>query len=327
MQHKDCQLAAIVDPSEAARALAQEKAIPYFDTLEALLAGEQVDGIILATPNQLHLEQGLRCLQAGIMTLIEKPVTNTVAEGLVLLEAERQSKARILVGHHRAHSSIMRTAQALIQKGTLGDVVAITGSALFYKPDHYFQVAPWRTQVGGGPILINSIHDIHNFRMLCGEISEVQAFSSSKTRNFEVEDTVVINFRFENGALGTFALSDTAASAKSWEQTSQENKTYAAYPEENCYHVAGTAGSLDIPSMHLKTYSGEKSWWQAFTETRLELNHSDPLDEQLEHFCQVIRGEATPKVSLKDGLRNLCVVEAILKAAKSGYAVEVAKFI
>jgi predicted dehydrogenase len=89
--------------------------------------------------------------------------------------------------------------------------------------------------------------------MLCGEIVAVQAFSSHATRRFPVEDTVAINVHFANGALGTFMLSDTAACARSWEQTSQENKAYSTYPDEDCYVVAGTFGSLSVPTMRLKT--------------------------------------------------------------------------
>jgi len=331
-----CNLAAIVDPTPFAKELACEKGVPFFKTLEELLVQVSVDGIILATPNHLHVEQAIACLKAGVTALIEKPVSHTIEEGLKLLAAEqdaeknakKETSAKLLVGHHRAHSPIMRQAQDVIQEGKLGDVVAITGSAMFYKPDDYFKAAPWRTQLGGGPILINMIHEVHNYRMLCGEIVAVQAFSSNKTRNFEVEDTVAMNFRFENGTLGTFVLSDTTASAKSWEQTSLENPSYAAYPEEDCYHVAGTLASLDIPTMRFRSYSQkeDRSWWNAFEVGTVNLERRDPLVGQLEHFCDVINGVAEPLVSVKDGLQNLKVTEAIVKAAASASVVEIESF-
>lgn len=327
--HIDCilknersKLAAIVDPSESAKALARETNTCFYTSLEDLLAHKRVDGIILATPNKFHESQGLACLAADLPTLIEKPVTNTVEEGLRLLKAERTSRARLLVGHHRAHSPIMREAKNIVRQGVLGKLVTVMGSAQFYKPDAYFAAAPWRTEAGGGPILINMIHEIHNLRMLCGEIGQVQAFSSDKTRGHKVEDTVVMNFRFAEGVLGSFVLSDTAASAKSWEQSSGENKSYATYAED-CYHIAGTKGSLDVPTMRLKTYRGEKSWWQPFELSQLDLKRSDPLMARLEHFCDVILGRAAPLVSVYDGLQNLLVTEAIVKAAKTGGVVEV----
>ncbi len=316
-----CKLAAIVDPSPNAQELATQANAAYFETLESLLSSLLPDGIILATPNQLHVEQGLACLSANISTLIEKPVAASMKDGLALVAAEKASKASILVGHHRAHSPIMKEAQAVLKSGVLGKLVAVTGNAMFYKPDSYFKAAAWRTQPGGGPILINMIHEVHNLRMLCGEIDAVQAFSSNKTRAFQVEDTVAISFRFKEGILGTFMLSDTAATAKSWEQTSQEDKSFAAYPNEDCYLLAGTKGSLEMPTMRLKSYASEASWWQPFELSTVELLRSDPLVAQLEHFCQVIRNETKALVSLYDGLQNLKVVEAIANSAAHGEVV------
>ena len=161
--------------------------------------------------------------------LLEKPIAPTVEEGERLLRAADAAGARILIGHHRAHSPIMAKAKEIVERGTLGTLVAVMGSAVFFKPDHYFADGPWRREPGGGPILINMIHEVHNLRILCGEIVAVQAFASDATRGFPVEDTVAINLRFASGALGSFMLSDTAACAR-----------------ELGTHVAGEQGVSDL---------------------------------------------------------------------------------
>ncbi|MFC5695704.1 Gfo/Idh/MocA family protein [Pseudomonas sp. GCM10022186] len=320
-----CQLAALVDPSPAAEAVARRACVPLFASLEVLFEAGRPDGIILATPNQLHVEQALTCLQAGVPALIEKPVAHSLEEGERLLAAAVGSNVPLLVGHHRAHSPILERARQIIREGRLGELVAVMGSALFYKPDDYFDAAPWRRQPGGGPVLINLIHEIGNLRSLCGEIVAVQALASSATRGFPVEDTVSIGLRFANGALGSFLLSDTAASARSWEQTSRENPDYPSYADEDCYLIAGTGGSLAVPTLRLKYYERpeDRSWFKPFTCETAELERQDPLARQLEHFCQVIRGEAEPLVSVRDGLQNLRVVEAIARAARDGGTVPV----
>jgi predicted dehydrogenase len=229
------------------------------------------------------------------------------------------------VGHHRAHSPIMAKARQVVESGVLGRLVAVMGSATFLKPDHYFTDAPWRSQPGSGPILLNMIHEVHNLRILCGEIVAVQAFASSAVRGFPVEDTVAISLRFGNGVLGSFMLSDTAACGRSWEQTSRENKAYPTCPDEDCYVVTGTNGSLSIPTMRLKTYPRpeDRSWWKPFEEGVVGMVRADPIQHQMEHFGAVVRGEATPRVSARDGLANLRVTEAIAEAARTGKVVEV----
>lgn len=194
---------------------------------------------------------------------------------------------------------------------------------MYCKPDCYFEDGPWRRQPGGGPILINMIHEIGNLRALCGEIAAVQAVASQAIREFPVEDTVAITLRFENGVLGSFMLSDTVASGRSWEQTSQEDESFAAYPDEDCYVVAGTDGSLAIPTMRLKTFRNgdERSWHKALRSEAVEIERADPLERQLDNFCAVIRGVAEPVVTARDGLQNLRVIDAIRQAARSGASV------
>lgn len=320
-----CALSAVVDPSPAAAAVAAQAGVPLFTSLDAVLANDRPDGVILATPNALHLPQALQCIAAGVPVLVEKPIATTVAEGQTLVDAAERAGARVLIGHHRAHSPIMAKAKQVVASGQLGRLVSVMGSATFFKPDHYFDDGPWRREPGGGPILINLIHEVHNLRMLCGEIVAVQAFASNAIRGFAVEDTVAINLRFASGALGSFMLSDTAACPRSWEQTSQENKAYATSEDEDCYVVAGTNGSVSVPTMRLKTYprDEDRSWWKPFEVGTVSLVRDDPLKHQIEHFGAVVRGEASPLVTARDGLQNLKITEAIAEAAATGRVVTV----
>ncbi len=321
----ECALAAIVDPTPAASALAQARGVPHHASLASLLAGKRPDAVIIATPNHLHVPNALECIAAGVPALIEKPVAHTMEDGQRLAQAAARAGVPLLVGHHRTHSPLLRRAGEIVQSGVLGPLVAVMGSALFYKPDNYFDEAPWRREAGGGPVLINLIHEIGNLRSLCGEIVALQALASSATRHHAVEDTVAIGMRFANGALGTFLLSDTAASARSWEQTSQENKAYATYPDEDCYTLAGTRGSLAIPTMRMKRYDRDedRSWWKPMRSDIAAVTRDDPLARQLAHFCAVIRGEAAPLVTVHDGLQNLRVVDAIGVAVRTGRNVDI----
>ena len=316
-QRGDCELAAIVDPAPSAAARAREAGVPLHQCLAELFASARPDAVIAATPNSMHVQNGLDCIAHGVPVLIEKPVADSVEDAQRLIDAAEVAKVPVLVGHHRRHSPILKKAREIVEEGVLGRVVAVMGSAMFYKPDSYFDDGPWRREPGGGPILINMIHEVDDLRAMCGEIAEVQALASNAIRGFPVEDTVAVNLRFADGALGTFMLSDTAAAALSWEQTSGENSSYASYPDEDCYVIAGVSGSLAIPSMRLKVYVGERSWWKPFDASVVPVQRTDPLSNQLEHFCAVVRGEAKPLVSARDALQTLRVTLAIDEAART----------
>lgn len=322
-QSQTVELAALVDPAPFAAEIAAKAGVPLYASLEDLLQHDRPDGVVLATPNQLHVAHAMLCVDANLPCLLEKPIAPTVKEAQILVDAAEKHGAKVLIGHHRAHSPIMAKAREVVQSGLLGRLVAVIGSATFFKPDIYFADAPWRRELGAGPILLNMIHEVHNLRMLCGDIVAVQAFASHAVRGFAVEDSVAISLRFASGALGTFMLSDTAASAKSWEQTSQENTAYPSYDDEDCYVVSGVNGSLSVPTMRLKCYPGvaDRSWWKPFEQSVVDMQRQDPIALQMEHFGGVVRGEVAPLVSARDGLTNLRIAEAIALAAKTGQTV------
>jgi predicted dehydrogenase len=331
LKGSDSTLTALVDPMPAAADYARSLGVPLYGSLAALFAKDRPDGVVLATPNQMHVDQALECIAAKVPVLVEKPVAHTLEAGIRLCEAAEAASVPVLVGHHRRHSSIMAKAVEIVASGALGRIVAVTGTVLFYKAENegYFDgVYSWRREPGGGPILLNMIHEVGNLRSLCGEIVAVQAFTSNATRKHAVEDTAAIALRFASGALGTFILSDTAASDRSWEHMSGEDPRYAKAhtDEDDCYLVAGTFGSLAIPTMRLQRYpsAADQSWHKALEETVIPLEVVDPLERQIAHFADVIREKAKPLVSARDGLQNLRVVDAIVEAAKTGCVVSTA---
>ncbi|MBW8721150.1 MAG: Gfo/Idh/MocA family oxidoreductase [Polaromonas sp.] len=321
-------LCAVVDPQPASKDFAASLGVPHFAKLEDLIAGPataQPDGVILATPNPLHVPGALLCAQHRVPALIEKPVADSLEAGLLLAEALARNPTPMLVGHHRRHSSTLQAARRAIQSGMLGRVVTVTGSAQFYKPDSYFDQGAWRKQPGGGPILINLIHEMDNLRYLCGELESVHAVASHAVRQFAVEDTAVMTLKFASGALGTFTLSDAVASPRSWEQTSGENTAYARYPSQDCYFIAGTQGSLAVPTLHTWTHgpvgASEPGWNTPFTEQNLSLEAVDPLAAQLDHFCDLIEGRAEPIITVADALQSLRAVEAVRRSIATGQVV------
>ncbi|EIG63512.1 Gfo/Idh/MocA family protein [Bradyrhizobium sp. WSM1253] len=326
-KHSGCSLAAVVAPDrEENVSYASSMGVPIYSCVGEAIESRRFDAAIISSPNLNHAEQASACIARRIPVLIEKPLTDDLMSARRLAEQAEAEAVPVLVGHHRTYSPLLKTARSFLQSEDFGTPVALQGSAVFYKPKDYFEAGPWRTRIGGGPILINFIHEVGLMRFFFGEIVSVFGDASNKMRGFEVEDTVAITLRFENGALGTFLLSDAAASANSWEMTSGENPRYPHHPDINCYHFAGSNGSLDFPSMHVRFYrkNAEPSWWSKFQSERKNTDRADPLHLQLDHFVDVIRGEASPRVSARDGYRNMLVVQALKDSIASGEIVQIA---
>src|SRR5690606_35587038 len=133
----------------------------------------------------------------------------------------------------------------------------------------------WRRSAGGGPVLINLIHDVDLLRFLVGEIAEVQAVTSSAVRGFEVEDTAAITLRFANGALGALSVSDAAVTPWNWDLAAGEA---AHYPRQdvNSHFISGTEGSLTLPRLDIWRYRGAKGWHDPLTHERTAVHAADP---------------------------------------------------
>jgi predicted dehydrogenase len=320
--NREFMLAGVADPSPVVREEAQRLGYPCFETVALLLDEAKPDGVIVAVPNQLHVAMGLACVEQGIPIIIEKPVAPTVEEAMKLVTAAEAADVPTLVGHHRRHNPIMQRAVAAIGDGAIGKVVTATALWLAHKPKGYHDLA-WRREPGGGPVLINAIHDIDCLRMLCGDIETVQASASNAVRGLAVEDTAAAVLTFKNGALGTLIVSDTVSSPWSWECTSGENPAFPKLSED-CILVGGTRGALAVPTLDVRWQTeGEESWQLPLTQQRLPIVPEDPYVAQMHHFADVIRGKAKPVLSARDGTVTLASTLAISLSAETGRQVHV----
>ena len=318
LEEPQAELAAIIDPSPKARDQAASLGVPWFADLEIGLQSAKPDGVVIATPNQLHVPNGLTAVKAGVPMLLEKPVSDDVESALKLVTTAEAAGVSILVGHHRRHSPLIQRAREIVESGQLGQITAVTGLCLLMKPNHGYFDGPgaWRSQPGGGVVLINLIHVVDDLRNICGDVVSVQAAESNVARGFPVEDTAAMILRFASGALGTLIISDAAAAPWSWELTSGENKAYP-HTDQFCYVVAGIKGSLTVPRLDVWSHEGD-GWWTPIRSARSIVPEKDPLTLQMHHFCAVIRGETKPMLDGRGGTRTLETTLAVKTAVKTG---------
>lgn len=325
-ERSDCELVGIVAPGRAAnRSVATEFNAAFYEDFHEALNVTEPDAVIVSSPNEFHHAQALACIRNGTPVLVEKPICDSLDDAENLMRASEEAGVPVLVGHHRTHSALLEHTKQVLEADSFGSLVAINAMALLPKPAQYFVDGPWRRKKGGGPIMINLIHEIGVLRYLAGPIVQVGSIVSKATRGFEVEDTAAITLRFETGALATVLLSDTTASKMSWELTSNENSDYPHQPADRCYHFAGTRASLDFPTMQLTVSGtgGEPSWWERLETRQLTRSANDPLRSQFDHFVDVARRQCEPKVSARDGCMNLRVIHAIQHSAATGAMVDV----
>nr|WP_255599382.1 Gfo/Idh/MocA family oxidoreductase [Hasllibacter sp. MH4015] len=311
-------VSAVVEPSEAGRATAATQGLACHMSLDALFAAGPIDGLIVATPTPLHVDNTLDAIARGCPVLVEKPLATHVEAARAIVSASAQRSVPVLVGHHRRHNPIIQAAHDVISRGRIGDVRAVNALCWFYKPDAYFDVAPWRKETGAGPVSVNLVHDIDLIRYLCGDVASVSAQAAPSARGYANEDVAAAVLTLATGAIATITVSDSIVAPWSWEMTSRE---YPIYPQtdESCYMIGGSEGGLSLPDLRVWTHkNGQRDWWTPIAAHPIERGMSDPLVNQISHFRDVIADGASPLVPAEEGLRTLRVIEAIQTSAATG---------
>jgi predicted dehydrogenase len=320
----DCELVAVADIDTRHAETAASLGVRYYPDYEEMIGAERLQGVIIATPNRLHAPMGIACAEKGLHLFVEKPIAAEISDADRLVEAARRNSVHILVGHQRRFNTRVERARELVRGGDLGTLVGATVTWALLKPPEYFEGAlAWRKHRGGGPILINLIHEIDTLRYICGEVEEVFAITSNRVRNFAVEDTAAVTLRFVGGAVGTAFVSDCTPSRSAYEATTGENPSIP-YEYGTCYQFFGTQASLRFPELKRLFYvdPAKRGWHHPIAEQGVgALRNDDPYAKEFGHFARVIRGEEPPRISGEDGRRTLEVTLAIQRSGECGQPV------
>lgn len=316
-QVEEVELVAIVDFSKHSRTLASQHKVPFFECTESAIKALSIDGVIVATPTEHHFEPTRCALTMGVHALVEKPIMPTLEQAMEIVNLSKSTGQQVLVGHQRRYYSLVDRTREIIRKKQLGQLVAVSGQWNMRKHDSYYD-ADWRKRWQAGPVLTNLIHEMDLLRYLLGEVISVSAELSHRVQGFEKEDAAVVNLRFENGALGSFVISDQTHSPWGWESATGEN---LAFPKigENAVRFMGTDAALEFPNLKLwRTSTGEPEWRNKIEPTEFQYELTDPYVNQLKHFVEVIRGTSKPRIDAQDATETLKCILAVYESAESG---------
>ncbi|CAM9018185.1 unnamed protein product [Wickerhamomyces anomalus] len=166
-QNRETELIAFIDPSPKAQLIADQFNVPLYSSLTELL------------------NAGLRPDAAY------KPISTKVEDAIALKDCVESKGVKLLVGHHRRFNPYILATKKHLSK--LGAIIAVDGVWTLKKNDTYFKQVYWRNvkSLGGGPILINLVHDLDLLQYLMGPIKRVYAEKLSQHRDIVESDDPV----------------------------------------------------------------------------------------------------------------------------------------
>ena len=139
-------------------------------------------------------------------------------------------------------------------------------------------------------------------RWWLGEIVNVVGIGASIVRGAARTESGGAVLAFDSGAKATLAFADTTPTPWGFEAGTGENPGIA-YTGEAALWLACTEGGIEFPT--LRVWSGARSWSETPAMEQIAVAEGVPLVRQLEHFADVIAGQAEPLVSAEDGYRTL----------------------
>jgi predicted dehydrogenase len=181
-----------------------------YDDYRELLRQDDVEAVIIASPNAMHGEQAVAAAEASKHVYLEKPMAIALDDCRQVAKAVAKAGVKCAMGYHRRLNPLAQYARRLQEQGQLGEIVLAESDYLHHIPGDW-DIWQWagKESVAGSLIHAGTGHNIDLLRYFCGEVVEVGCFKDvlmPRKTQVETEDIAVINLRFAGGALGRVAM-------------------------------------------------------------------------------------------------------------------------
>jgi predicted dehydrogenase len=270
---------------------------------EEVLADESVQAILNTTPNNVHLETTRAAAEAGKHIFLDKPIANSVAEGLEITRVCKEAGMVLSVGYQRRRESHFRWIKSEIDSGRFGRLVQAEGNI---SRDRLGKVdlGSWRYQaegMPGGVMLQIGIHYTDVLEMLLGPVTRVSGASARLVLPGDNPDVASLILEHESGAISN--LTASYASASEYYMLNVYGKEASAYYD------------LFAGLRHLRRNDGGP--------VAVPCEKTDTIREELDEFAACVRGRAEPEMDGARATRSLATIRAGVKSAREGRAVDV----
>ncbi|MFQ5912530.1 MAG: Gfo/Idh/MocA family protein [Nitrospinota bacterium] len=269
------------------------------ESYEAIVSDPEVEAVLLTTPHSAHRPQVEAAAAAGKHVFVEKPLAHTVAEAKAAVAACERAGVLLSVGHSRRHQEGARKLKALIEDGTLGQVITAEAN-LSAAAGMILDETKWRSSPAespGGPLTSFGIHHLDTLGYLLGPIKRISAFCRRLAVPVGIDDAVTAILEFESGALGYVGSN-------------------FATPKIFYLNVYGTEANGYCDSEGTRLFLQKKGGEE---REAVKLGpHVDIVLEEMEEFGRCVRTGARPEVGGEEGIRAIAAVEAVARSAESG---------
>lgn len=210
---KDAELVAVCDTDPTKKAKLP-KNLPFFESIEALLAANLADVACICTPNYLHEQHAIQALKAGLHAVVEKPMAlSTKSADRMIACAEESGKLIFAVKQNRYNPPV-QAVKDLIEAGGLGKLFLVQVNCFWNRGDSYYAQSPWRGKkaLDGGCLFTQFSHFVDILYYLLGELESATGlvFNYAHTHNTEFEDTGTFCLKAKSGVMVSFSFTTCA---------------------------------------------------------------------------------------------------------------------